>query len=92
MNGGATMKMLDPVGAFLHRVEQEVERAKELFPDPAYLTVAFAEEAGETVKAAMGEPWENVYTEAVQAAAMACRLAVEGDPNMIPYREKHGVK
>jgi hypothetical protein len=53
------------------------------------LTVAFAEEAGEVVKAVMGEPWENVYNEAVQAAAMACRLAVEGDPLQNEYRSKY---
>jgi hypothetical protein len=77
------------VDFFLFHVLEEVRRARAKFPDPSNLTVAFAEEAGEVVKAVMGEPWENVYNEAVQAAAMACRLALEGDPLQAGYRAKY---
>jgi len=53
------------------------------------LTVALAEEAGEVMKAMMAEPMDNVYKECIQTAAMACRLALEGDPSMDDYRRKY---
>ena len=74
---------------FLADVISEINRARRKFPDPSNLTVAFAEEAGEVVKAVMSEAWSHVYEEAVQAAAMACRLAVEGDPLQREYRAKY---
>lgn len=61
----------------------EVARARKKFPNPDLLTTAFAEEAGELVKAILdnyhGKP-SNVYEEAIQVIAMAVRLIEEGDP------------
>lgn len=61
----------------------EVARARKKFPNPDLLTTAFAEEAGELVKAILdnyhGMP-SNVYEEAIQVIAMAVRLIEEGDP------------
>lgn len=61
----------------------EVARARNKFPNPDLLTTAFAEEAGELVKAILdnyhGKP-SNVYEEAIQVIAMVVRLIEEGDP------------
>src|SRR5262245_15600640 len=91
-NGTPFVDQTDPermVADFLNAVYDEVHRARVLCPDPRCLTVALAEESGEVMKAVMGEPWENVITECIQTAAMACRLACEGDPTMDNYRSKH---
>jgi len=45
---------------------------------------------GEVAKAVMDEPLENVWAEAVQAAAMCARLAVEGDPTLEKLRRQRG--
>ena len=71
---------------FLNEVHAELISARDKFPGSGRLHGAFAKEAGEVAKALLkilesGEPPENVYKECIQAAAMACRLAVEGDPS-----------
>lgn len=71
--------------AFVQAVAAEIERARELFPagkNPQAL--AFAEESGELVKAALDRiqkkgAAEEIHKEAVQAAAMAARLWLDGD-------------
>ena len=66
-------------------VEKELERARSKFPEPDLLVTAFAEEAGEVVKAALdhyagkGELVE-VKKEIIQCMAMCIRLLEEGDP------------
>lgn len=65
----------------------EAERAKRLFPSPAHLTLALAEEAGEAVKAAMdmrqkSGTREALEKELVQTIAMCIRLYYEGDPSI----------
>jgi NTP pyrophosphatase (non-canonical NTP hydrolase) len=82
----------DPLRILLNDVEQEVRRARGLFPDPNLLTLAHAEEAGELTKAVLEEPLEDVRKEAVQAAAMALRLVLDGDPSTDAHREQQGLK
>ncbi len=69
---------------FLQDVAKEVARARDLFPSNRHQLAAFAEEAGEVANAFLDVDYgkkkpSDVYTECVQAAAMACRLATEGD-------------
>lgn len=71
---------------FLNNVEKEVGRAREKFPEGKRLLGALMEEVGEAAQALLkieedgGDP-QNVYDELVQVAAMALRLAVEGEPD-----------
>ncbi len=80
----------DPVGAFMCDVTNEVIRAREKFPSPAGSMCALTEEVGEAAKALLDEPWAHVYTECVQVAAMAIRVAIEGDPTLYDIRSERG--
>lgn len=66
-------------------IRSEVERARKLHPSGDLLTTAFAEEAGEVIKAIL-DHYEGkgslleVLSELVQVIAMAVRLMEEGDP------------
>lgn len=71
---------------FLDDVRTELFRARRKFPKPDGCMLALAEEVGELAKALSDEPAENVYAEAVQVAAMALRVAIEGDPTLDEYR------
>jgi hypothetical protein len=66
----------------------ETQRARGLFPGNTLQLAALHEEVGELSDAYLdwycGDPDSNVRTEAVQVAAMACRVATEGDSTM-PY-------
>lgn len=53
-------------------------------PQPNYVALKLAEEAGEVIKAAVHyaedrETWQNVQAEVVQMIAMGLRLLLEGD-------------
>lgn len=64
-------------------VADELRRARAKFPGTDLLTTAFAEEAGELVKAILGGyngKESDIYTEAIQTIAMVVRLLEEGDP------------
>lgn len=76
------------VRAFLKAVEREVWRARLKFPSADGVMAALTEEVGELAKAMLDEPVENVQDEAVQVAAMACRVALEGDPTLFETRKK----
>jgi NTP pyrophosphatase (non-canonical NTP hydrolase) len=65
---------------FLLDLSSEVARARNKFPTNDLLFAALVEEVGEVAKALQDETRERVYEELVQVAAMALRLAVEGDP------------
>lgn len=74
---------------FFQDVREELRRARSKFPRSVNQLLAFAEESGELVKAVLDHSYgkgteDEVYAEAVQAAAMALRVAVEGDAGM-PY-------
>lgn len=76
---------------FLRLVYAEVRRAQIKFPGTELVMTALTEEVGELAKALLDESWENVIKEAIQVAAMAMRVAVEGDPSMNSHRYRHGL-
>lgn len=83
----------DPdVEAFLDAVRIEIYRARALFPTNAIMMCALAEELGEISRAAMEEPASQVRAEAVQLAAMATRLALEGDAGIDLWRVRQGLE
>ena len=70
--------------SIFHRAEDARARAQIKFPQPNFVTLKVAEEAGEVVRAAVHYSegrlqWEEVEAEAVQAIAMIMRLLIEGD-------------
>lgn len=70
---------------FMADVLMEVGRARGRFPMPNKTLAALGEEHGELNKALLEyddgkETAVGVFKEAVQVAAMACRVAIEGDP------------
>lgn len=75
---------------FLAEVAAEVMRARDKFPSSDGVMCALTEEVGELAKAHMDEPWLNVRAEAVQVAAMALRVALEGDATLYPIRRGRG--
>ena len=81
----------DPLDAFLADVRAEVLRAREKFPGDRIMLLALAEEFGELVKAALDEPSANVRKEAMQTAAMACRVVLDGDGSVDSWREEKGL-
>ena len=74
--------MSEAQNGFLLNVEQETLLAIKKFPEPWGLMTALTEEVGELAKALMDESSDRVWKEAVQVAAMALRVAVEGDPSL----------
>ena len=66
----------------------EINRARSKFPRPDGLLAALTEEVGEVARALLDKPWSEVYAECVQVAAMAQRLAEEGDPTMADIRQR----
>lgn len=72
---------------FLLEVKAEIDRARSKFPAADMTNAALVEEVGELSTALMYEPWNRVIAEAVQVAAMACRLATEGDWSAKRFRD-----
>jgi NTP pyrophosphatase (non-canonical NTP hydrolase) len=73
---------------FLSDVGDEVVRAREKFPSPNLVFAALVEEVGELAqamlkRAAGKDTYEHIRSEAVQVAAMALRVAVDGDPSFL---------
>lgn len=75
-------------GQFMADAIQEYYDACQKFPSSEGVLAALMEEVGELAKAMMEETWDRVYKEAVQVAAMAARVACEGDPTMQKVRER----
>lgn len=72
------------VKLILSRAVSAAEKARVKFPQPNYVTLKVAEEAGEVVRAAVHYAegranWSDVEDEGVQAIAMVLRLLAEGD-------------
>jgi len=76
---------------FIADVEQELSRARRLFPGDRIMGLALAEEFGELIKALLDEPGKNVWKEAVQTAVMAARVAVDGDNSVDAWRASKGL-
>lgn len=76
---------------FLSDVFYELERAQSKYPAPNPNVAALSGECGEVCEAMNKEPFVNVYTECVQTAAVAARLALEGDAYMDEYRLSVGL-
>jgi len=70
---------------------QELERARTKFPSAECKLAALMEEVGELSKALLDEPAERIVAEAIQVAALAIRLAEEGDPTLNAYRAGRGL-
>lgn len=77
------------------RAEIAAIKAKARFPQPNYVALKVAEEAGEVVQAAVHyaenrKPWSEVESESIQAIAMILRLLDEGDEvnGIIPPHRK----
>ena len=87
--------IIDPIW---NRAIDAVAVARIQFPQPNYVGLKVAEEAGEVIKAAVHyaegrDTWEHVEKEVVQMIAMGLRLLVEGDerngiipPHKLPTR------
>ncbi len=72
---------------FLAEVEAEIYRARAKFPGNEHMYVALAEEVGEVANALL-EGSEGLRAECVQVAAMAMRLAEEGDADFGNRKER----
>lgn len=78
---------------FATDVRHELERARAKFPTNENKAHALTEEAGEVIKALLEHKYESgialdVYKECVQTAAMAQRVAEEGDAGFPYTRDK----
>lgn len=74
---------------FMGEVYQELVRARAKFPSSFCSGLALVEEVGELaqamLKVAAGKwPKERIRGEAIQVAAMALRVAIEGDSSVDP--------
>lgn len=72
---------------FMDYIKLEVLRARVLFPHCHGVLAALTEETGEVAKAYLGESRHRIMKESIQCAAMAIRVALEGDPTMDEYRQ-----
>ena len=73
---------------FLAAVLDEISRARTKHPHFEITLAAMGEEFGEVCKAMLDERAERVWDECVQLAAMALKLAVDGDRSMEAWRNK----
>lgn len=66
---------------FFEHAHMETIQAMKKFPQPNPNLAALMEEVGELAQAFLqGQEPYRIYAEAKQVAAMACRIAIEGDP------------
>lgn len=74
----------DYFGELVSKARHSAEKAMIKFPQPNYVLLKVAEEAGEVVQAGVHyaegrETWEALESEVVQTIAMLYRLVTEGD-------------
>lgn len=84
-----SLKAMEPVdrdyfGTLVDRARQAAAKASAKFPQPNYVALKIAEEAGEVVRGAVHYAedrmkWEEVEGEVVQLLAMLIRFVTEGD-------------
>jgi len=77
--------------AMATEIIEEVHRARKKFPSAEGSMCALTEEVGELAKATLDESPQRIRREAIQVAAMAVRVATEGDPSLDAIRCSHGV-
>lgn len=76
-------------GLIMKMIGDEVASAREKFPKSTHMLAALVEEVGELSQALMehdrmqGTSVQEVLREAIQVAAMAVRVAAEGDDNFL---------
>lgn len=75
--------VVQKLGPFIQEVAKETVRARSLFPGNKQQMAAFSEEHGELANALIDhdrgkKTAHDVFTEAVQSAAMACRVGIDG--------------
>jgi NTP pyrophosphatase (non-canonical NTP hydrolase) len=85
-----TQTLNDATANMLTRIAIELGKARAKFPSSYCSMVALTEEVGELAKACLDESPERIMDEAVQVAAMAIRVAIEGDGSIAKYRQDHG--
>lgn len=73
---------------FIDVVRAQLERAREKYPATDLLAVALLAEAGELANALLREGSDQVYLEAAQVAALAGRIAIDGDHTVDQWRER----
>lgn len=73
---------------FLENVGEEVQNARDKFPGRELTMTALTEEVGELARALMDESRQRVYNEAVQVAAMAARVVLDGDSGADARRQR----
>lgn len=77
--------MSDSIDKLLDQVRGEIERSRETFPPNAHMLAALTEEVGEVARALLEDlPEPLLRVECVQVAAMALRIADEGDADFAP--------
>jgi len=81
---------LFPTRRMIDEIADETHGARLKFPDPRGLMMALTEEVGEVAKALADESPERIREECIQVAAMAIRLAEEGDPTQDWVRHQRG--
>lgn len=75
----APAPVLLPSPVTLADVADEVRRARTKFPGGRFLLAALAEEVGELAEAIVAKDRDDTFAEAIQVAAVAIRIAEEGD-------------
>ena len=79
------MSEIVSLGAILDDIKEEIKGAQAKFPGNKHRLAALVEEVGELHQAMLqhdhdGESTsQDIYKEAIQVAAMAIRIAIEGD-------------
>ena len=85
----ADQRLTSADGFVFKMIRDELIAAREAFPGKTHMLCATVEEVGELAQALMehdrqqGTSVQEVLREAVQVAAMAIRVAVEGDDNFL---------
>ncbi|MFP4615551.1 MAG: hypothetical protein ACLFRB_06715 [Thiohalorhabdus sp.] len=99
LNGGAPQEIKPTLrfsslddALFVGVVQDEIKEARTKFPGNGRQFTALVEEVGELAEALLehGSGSERVREEAVQVAAMAQRVAVEGDSDQIQAKTEEG--
>lgn len=86
-DGIAYGRLNSPDGQVIRMIRDEIAAARAAFPTDVHRLAALGEEHGELCQALMqhdlglGTTTQQVLREAVQVAAMAIRVATEGDSN-----------